>query len=149
MPDIHDDFMNRAISIARQNPTAPFAALLVEIDTGKIVAEGVNRGCDNPTWHGEIDAINRFASEHADADWQLLRMYTTAEPCCMCQGAILWAGIREVVYGTSIDTLKRLGWKQIDISSEEVARRTTFASCKIIGGVMEKECDELFRSAIG
>ncbi|MHC4178640.1 MAG: tRNA-specific adenosine deaminase, partial [Planctomycetota bacterium] len=69
--------------------------------------------------------------------------------CCMCQGAILWSGIREVVYGTSIGTLQRLGWPQIDIPADEVARRTPFAECKLIGGVLEQECDELFRTALG
>ena len=76
-----------------------------------------------------------------------MRLYTTAEPCCMCQGAILWAGIPEVVFGTSISTLQRLGWHQIDIPAEEVVRRTPFAECALIGGVLEHECDELFVAA--
>ena len=67
----------------------------------------------------------------------------------MCQGAILWAGIPEVVFGTSIRTLKQLGWKQIDIPAEEVTRRTPFAQCRLIGGVLEAECDQLFRRAMG
>jgi tRNA(Arg) A34 adenosine deaminase TadA len=141
--------MKRAIEIARRNPNAPFGAVLVDVESGGIVAEGLNRGEINPTWHGEIDAINRCAAEHPEARWSRLRLYTTAEPCCMCQGAVLWAGIAEVVFGTSIATLKRLGWKQIDIGAGEVARRTAFAKCKIIGGVLEAECDELFRAAGG
>jgi tRNA(Arg) A34 adenosine deaminase TadA len=67
----------------------------------------------------------------------------------MCQGAILWAGISEVVFGTSIRTLKQMGWKQIDIAAEEVTRRTAFAECRLIGGVLEAECDQLFRRAMG
>ena len=145
---MHEQFMQRAIEVARQNPAAPFGALLVGIDSGEILAEGVNRGGENPTWHGETDVINRFARLHPEADWGRLRMVTTAEPCCMCQGAILWAGIREVVYGTSIATLQRLGWRQIDIPAHEVTRRTPFAECKLIGGVLERECDELFRAAL-
>ena len=31
-----------------------------------------------------------------------LVLYTTAEPCPMCQGAISWSGIGTVVSGTSI-----------------------------------------------
>ena len=141
--------MKRAIEIAGRNPQAPFAALLVDVESGEIVAEGLNRGETNPTWHGEIDAINRYASEHPERPWTRLRLYSTAEPCCMCQGAVLWAGISEVVFGTSIATLKRLGWSQIGISAAEVARRTPFSRCKLTGGVLEAECDELFRSAEG
>jgi len=120
---------------------------LVDRQTGQVVAEGTNRWQENPTWHGEIVAINQYAEEHPDANWPSLRLYTTAEPCCMCQGAILWAGIQEVVFGTSISTLKRLGWRQIDIPAVEVSRRTPFARCKLIGGVLERECDALFQAA--
>lgn len=78
-----------------------------------------------------------------------LVLYTTAEPCPMCQAAILWTGIETVVFGTSIRSLQRLGWRQIDILAEEVVRRSPAWTCVLIGGVMEKECDALFESAIG
>jgi tRNA(adenine34) deaminase len=146
---LHEQFMRRAIALATASPLAPFAAVLTDIHTHEIVAEGINRHGENPTWHGEIDAINRCAAAGHDVNWAGLRLYTTAEPCCMCQGAILWAGISEVVFGTSIRTLSQLGWKQIDIAAEEVARRTLFAQCQLIGGVLEAECDQLFRRATG
>lgn len=145
---LHERFIRRAIGLATANPSAPFATVLVDIGTGEIMAEGINRHGDNPTWHGEMDAINCAAAGQA-VNWTGMRLYTTAEPCCMCQGAILWAGIPEVVFGTSIRTLKQLGWKQIDIPAEEVTRRTAFARCRLIGGVLEAECDELFRRAMG
>jgi tRNA(adenine34) deaminase len=54
-----------------------------------------------------------------------LDLYTTAEPCAMCQSAVEWAGIPIVYYGTSIPYLRKLGWHQIDIRAEEVVRRTS------------------------
>jgi len=146
---MHEQYMRRAIEIARRNPQAPFAALLVDGRTGQVVAEGWNRWQENPTWHGEIDAINRYAAENPEVPWARLRLYTTAEPCCMCQGAILWAGVAEVVFGTSIRTLMRLGWKQIDIPAREVVQRAAFARCRLTGGVLERECDTLFQTAAG
>jgi len=143
----HATLMRRAIELARGNPAAPFASILVERDTDRIVAEGINRHKENPTWHGEIDVINRCAARDRAVDWARLRLYTTAEPCCMCQGAILWAGIPEVVFGTSIRTLQQLGWQQIELTAAEVTRRTKFTQCRLIGGVLEAECDELFRRA--
>jgi tRNA(Arg) A34 adenosine deaminase TadA len=142
----HEEYMQQAITIAADNPRAPFAALLVHRRTGEVISEGVNRWHKIPTWHGEIDVINRCAVRNPDMNWSDLRLYTTAEPCCMCQGAILWAGIPEVVYGTSIATLKRLGWNQINIAADEVARRTPFALCKITGGVLEQRCNALFET---
>ena len=145
---MHEQYMRRAIEIALRNPEAPFGALLVHRPTGQIMAEGLNRWRDNPTWHGEIDAINRCAAEDPGVIWSDLRLYTTAEPCCMCQGAILWAGIPEVAFGTSIRTLIRLGWNQIGIRAEEVARRTPFSACTLIGGILEPDCDALFQAAL-
>ena len=144
---MYEEYMRKAIEVARRNPNAPFGALLVDGPTGQILAEGVNRWQENPTWHGEIDAINRCAAEQPGVTWSRLRLYTTAEPCCMCLGAVLWARIPEVVFGTSIQTLMRLGWSQIDIPSEEVARRTAFTACSLMGGVLEAECDALFQAA--
>jgi tRNA(Arg) A34 adenosine deaminase TadA len=147
MPADHEQQMRRALDLARNNSRFPFGAVLVEMATGNVVAEGYNRSDDNPCWHGEIDVINRCAARHPGIDWSGLRLYTTAEPCCMCQGAILWAGIAEVVFGTSIRTLQQMGWNQIDILSEEVVQRAPFGRCAIVGGVLESECDALFLSA--
>lgn len=136
-------FMRRAIEIAQGNPAAPFATVLVDRRTGDIVAEGLNRGHDSPIFHGEMDAINRYAQTAGDA-WSFLQLYTTAEPCCMCQGAIVWAGIEEVLFGTSIPRLVELGWRQIDIRAVDVVLRTPFSQCSVRGGILDSECDALF-----
>ena len=140
--------MRRAIEAARCNRSHPFGAVLVDGRQDRVVAEGVNRGGENPLWHGEIDAMNRYAAGDQEAsDWSHLHLYTTAEPCCMCQAAILWAGVRRVVFGTSIPTLQRLGWNQIELRAREVVHRSPFAVCEVVGGVLEDECDALFEQA--
>lgn len=142
----HETYMRRAIDVARRNPERPFGAVLVDSQRGEVVAEGFNRTTENPTWHGEMDAINSYSKLGTSDRWQHLCLYTTAEPCCMCQGAIIWAGIPVVVYGTSIERLQQLGWKQINILADEVAHRAAFAECQLIGGVLRDECDQLFAS---
>ena len=143
----HEDSMRRAIALAKQVPRLPFGAVIVQRATGEIVAEGFNRSSESPTFHGEIDAINRCAAAHRSIDWTEVDLYTTAEPCPMCQSAIEWAGIATVYYGTSIPYLKDRGWWQIDIRAEEVARRTPFRQTKIVGGILESECNPLFDAA--
>lgn len=61
----HEMFMRRAIELAAYVPAVPFGALIVDRRTGEIVAEGWNKSSANPTWHGEIDAINRLADSQA------------------------------------------------------------------------------------
>lgn len=140
----HDEFMRRAIAIAKGNPKAPFGTVVVDRWSGTVVAEGVNRAEENPIWHGEMDALRKLGP---DVDRSQVALYTTAEPCPMCQAAILWSGIGEVVYGTSMETLIGLGWPQIVLRATEVAQRANFAACDLVGGVLEAECDALFRAA--
>jgi tRNA(adenine34) deaminase len=141
----HDLMMRHALVIARQNPESPFGCVIVD-ETGDIVAEGIDRGHEHPIWHGEIDAINECANEYRGSDWSQLTLYATAEPCPMCMSAILWSKIGRVVFGTSIETLIKLGWNQIDISSSEVVARSWNQEVSIIGGVLERQCDRLFEA---
>jgi tRNA(Arg) A34 adenosine deaminase TadA len=140
----HEDFMRRAIEIARGNPAAPFGTVIADRGTGKIIAEGLNEAGINPIWHGEMTALRNL---DGSADRSRLTLYTTAEPCPMCMAAILWAGVGEVVYGTSIPTLISLGWPQIVLRAEEVATRANFAACQLRGGILEPECDVLFANS--
>ena len=145
----HEFFMRRAIELALNVPNVPFGALIVNCDTDEILAEGWNKTNINPTWHGEIDAINQLVLRQESLDTSKLVLYTTAEPCPMCQAAILWAGIGMVVFGTSIRFLQNNGWHQIDILAQEVIHRSPHWSCKLISGVLEKDCNALFQSSNG
>lgn len=143
-----EGYMQRAIALAGKVPDLPFGAVIVDRDTGTILSEGWNKTSINPTWHGEIAAINTQALSGIAFEGKNLALYTTAEPCPMCQGAILWTGIKTVVFGTSIRSLQRLGWRQIDILAEEVVRRSPAWNCTLIGGALEKECDAMFQKAM-
>ena len=136
--------MRRALEIARGNPDAPFGCVIADAETGETLAEGLNDAQKSPVLHGETDAIIRLARERPDVEWGRTFLYTTAEPCPMCSGAIVWSGIPRVVFGTSIGTLKSLGLPQIDLPCEEVSRRSSFGGFEAIGGVLEAECDDLF-----
>ena len=143
----HEFFMRRAIDAARNNSRAPFGTVLVDHEQKETVAQGFNKSSQNPVWHGEIDAINQCAAKYPGQDWTRLTLYTTAEPCPMCQSAIVWAGMPLVVYGTSIPYLKQLGWGQIDLRAEEVAGAASFRTNRVLGGVLEQECNALFRAS--
>lgn len=144
----HEQYMRRAIELALQVPDLPFGAVIVNRNSGEIVAEGFNQSAINPIFHGEIVAINHCAQTHRLADWQEFDLYTTAEPCLMCQGAIVWAGIGHVYYGTSIPYLQQHNWWQINIRAVEVMAQTPFRQGRVIGGVLEAECNALFDNCL-
>ena len=145
----HEHYMRRAIELGKHNPRLPFGALIVDRVSGEILAAGRNRTEINPIWHGEIDAINRLVEARSTIDGSQLILYSTAESCPMCQSAILWTGIETVVFGSSIRFLQSRGWWQIDITTEEVVRRSPLRRCTLIGGVLESECNALFETAAG
>ena len=78
--------------------------------------------------------------------WGNLTLYTTAEPCPMCQSAVLWTGISQVVYGTSIQDLIRYGINQIRLESPTVAAAAPFYEGSIVGGVLKERTDEIIRA---
>lgn len=142
----HERCMKRAIALAANVPELPFGVVIVHQESGAIVAEGWNRSNTNPTWHGEMDALNalfRLGRRMAGGN---LVLYTTAEPCPMCMGAILWSGIAMVVFGTSIRFLQERGWRQLDLLAEEMVRRSPGWKCTIVGGVLQQECNALFEA---
>ena len=51
-------YMQMTINLAKNNPKAPFAAIIVDNLTGKVLSKGLNASKINPTFHGEMVAIN-------------------------------------------------------------------------------------------
>jgi tRNA(Arg) A34 adenosine deaminase TadA len=139
----HARYMRRLLATAAQG--TPWNAMLVDSINGEVVLEARNQvATGGPTRHAEMVAIDQYAATGGRL-WKQLVLYTTAEPCPMCQGAVEWSGIGAVFFGVSIAFLISKGFSQIDISAAEVARRTPFKQCLVVGGVLENECQELFR----
>lgn len=141
----HERYMKAALDLAENLP-GPFAAVFVDKRTGEIVCAGVNEHRENPIFHGEIVAINACARVMPKVDWGDLMLYTTAEPCPMCMSAIVWLRVPEIVYGTSIEELIRLGINQIRLDSPTVAAAAPFYSGRIVGGVSRERADPMYRS---
>jgi len=136
--------MRRAVEVARGNPDAPFGCVIVDGQTGETLAEGLNDAERSPVLHGETAAVMALFDEHPNVDPSGLVLYTTAEPCPMCSGAILWSGIPQVVLGSRLETLQGLGLPHVDLTCEEVSRRSSFGGFGVTRGVLEEECDALY-----
>jgi tRNA(adenine34) deaminase len=144
--NMYQQKMRELIPYAKEhNERYPFAAMIVDED-GNEICRGVNAAATSAIFHGEIVAIRNCEEKfrRKGIDWSKLTLITTAEPCAMCHGAIIWAGIKRVVYGTSIKTLIAKGWHQIDISALEVSRRTNFRHPEVIPDVLSNETDPMF-----
>lgn len=102
--DLH--FLRRSIELSRQVRATgkhPFAALVVDGD-GNIVAEAGNDSLPpdgDPTRHAELVAAALAARRLTPEQLAQATLYSSAEPCAMCAGAIYWCGIGRVVYALS------------------------------------------------
>lgn len=143
---VHERVMRLAIAEARGNTTFPFGAVIVRQADARVMAAGVNRGSANPTFHGEIVAIDDYVARHGNQGWAEAILYTTGEPCPMCMSALAWAGMGGIVWGTSIADLSRLGIDQIRIPATAVIAAAPFYRGSILGGVLRAETDALFRN---
>lgn len=108
-------FMRSAITEAKKGihlgHGGPFGAVIVK--DGKIVARGHNQVVKNndPTCHGEMQAIRAASKKMGTFDLSGCDIYTTGEPCPMCMGAILWANLNKVYYGCNIDDTEKIGFR--------------------------------------
>jgi tRNA(adenine34) deaminase len=141
---VHEQAMRLAIAAAQGNPAWPFGAVIVRQEDREVMASGVNNRAANPTFHGEIVALNDYVARHGNEGWGGLVLYTTAEPCPMCMSALAWAEIGGVVYGTSIASLEQYGINQIRISAASVTDAAPFYRGFLLGDVLRAETDALF-----
>lgn len=109
------DFMNEAIKEADTGIAArhggPFGTVIVK--DGIIVGRGHNRVLlkHDPTCHGEMEAIRDACAQLGTHDLSGCELYTTAEPCPMCLGGILWANIKTVYYGCNRKDTDCIGFR--------------------------------------
>ncbi len=97
----NERYKRRAAEIARGNPDAPFGCVIVVGETGEVVAEGLNDAQRNPVLHGETAAIINLAEADPNVEWARMTLYTTAEPCPMCAGALVAARVGRLVFGAA------------------------------------------------
>ncbi len=108
-------YMRMAIAEARKGIKAghggPFGAVIVK--DGVVVGKGHNQVLKNndPTCHGEMQAIRKACKNLKTHDLSGCEIYTTGDPCPMCMAAILWANIEKVYYGCNIFDTEEIGFR--------------------------------------
>ena len=140
--DFHAEWMAELIRLTKSHAETPFGCIIVDRRDGTIVATGMNQSSTFRLLHAEMVALQNY-SQTSRPEWRHIIVYSTAEPCAMCQSAMLWCGVRQMVYGTSIESLVRLGYKQIDIAASEVVRRSWASDTEIVERVLEADCNAL------
>ena len=104
--------LRRAFAVAvraRDDGDHPFGSILADAE-GHVLMEqgnGYRSEGNDRTAHAERLLASRAARAYGMDFLGTCTLYTSAEPCAMCAGAIYWAGIGRVVFGQTEKDLKR------------------------------------------
>jgi tRNA(Arg) A34 adenosine deaminase TadA len=154
---IDEHFLRRSFDIARRAMTHgnhPFGAILVDRDRNVLLE--VENGF-MPARDGTAHAERLLATQACTTlDPDVLKgatMYSSAEPCAMCAGAIYWAGIGRLVYGLSEHRLRALTGNHpenptLDLPCREVFMRGQRAT-EVVGPLLEDEAEAVHDGAWG
>ncbi|MGZ3159573.1 MAG: nucleoside deaminase [Burkholderiaceae bacterium] len=148
-----EHFLRYALQLAMRAKEAgrhPFGAIVVDEDDN-ILAEAGNNSMPpggDPTQHAERLAVASAARKISPQVLARSTLYTNAEPCAMCAGAIYWCNIGRVVYAMSEQQLLELTGDHPENPTLSLPCRDVFASgqrvVEVIGPVpaMEQEAAE-------
>ena len=133
---------------ARQHGKHPFGALLADT-SGTVLIEMENGFLPDhdATAHAERLLATQACKAYDAATLARSTLYSSAEPCAMCAGAIYWAGIGRVVYGLGERRLKAITGDHAENPTLDLPCRTVFAAgqrpTEVVGPLIEDEAAAL------
>ena len=151
MSELDVYFLRRSFEVARRSLSHgnhPFGAVLVDENrTVLIEAENGYMPARDGTAHAErLVATQACTTLSADV-LKTTTLYSSAEPCAMCAGAIYWAGIGRVVYGLSEHRLRAVTGNHpenptLDLPCRDVFKRGQRPT-EVKGPLLEDEAEAL------
>jgi tRNA(Arg) A34 adenosine deaminase TadA len=139
------DIMQRAINLAiAKHKEGGHAVAAIIVKDGKIIAEAfttINRDQD-PTCHAEINAIKFAAKNLKSKKLEDCYLYSTFEPCPMCTSAAIWARMKGIVYGASMEDETDKCPQRIKINCSKVIE-SGIPKLELYPNFMREECKKL------
>jgi tRNA(Arg) A34 adenosine deaminase TadA len=144
-------FLRRSFEVARRSlahGNHPFAAILVDEQQQVLIeVENGYMPSHDGTAHAERLLATKACTTLPPDVLAKATLYSSAEPCAMCAGAIYWAGIGRVVYGLSEHRLRALTGDHpenptLDLPCREVFGRGQRAT-EVVGPLLEDEAAAL------
>mgnify|MGYP002732965491 CR=1 FL=1 len=131
-------YMRMALDEARRALTEgeiPIGAVIV--GGGRVLARAHNltERLTDVTAHAEMQAITAASETLGGKYLSDCTLYVTVEPCVMCAGALGWAQMRRIVFGT--EDVKR-GYRTY-------APRALHPRCEVLIGPLADECRALMQ----
>lgn len=149
MIESHEYYLRKTIEVSRrsrEHGNTPFGAILVDKD-GNILLEQENIEIDTRkcTGHAETALAEKASTMYSKDFLWTCTLYTSAEPCAMCSGAIYWANIGRVVYAMTEKRLLELTGSNEQNPTFDLPCRNIFShgqkAIEVIGPFPELEAE--------
>ncbi|MEU9390667.1 nucleoside deaminase [Streptomyces sp. NPDC048324] len=137
----------------RAGDGGPFAALVAERDTGRIVSVGVNVVLASGVSSAHAEVLALALAQRAAGSWDLggeglpaHELVVNWRPCVQCYGATLWSGVRRLVIAGAGPELEEL------TTFDEGPLRTDWAEqfeergIEVVEDVLREEALTVFRA---
>ena len=148
----HDKYMGLAIAEARAGAAMgeqPFGAVVVLDGEVVVTSRSLKVSTSDTTAHSETLAIKMATQKLGKRRIPGAVFYSTCEPCPMCLGAVLNAGIETLVLGARNEDIKKLATLAFnfkDYTAERFAEMVGW-NLTVVNGVRHDECVDLYRDA--
>jgi tRNA(Arg) A34 adenosine deaminase TadA len=146
-----EHFLRLSFAAARRSlghGNHPFAAVLVDTHRNVLLeAENGYMPARDGTAHAERLLATKACTTLGVDILATATLYSSAEPCAMCAGAIYWAGIGRVVYGLSEARLRGVTGNHPENPTLDLPCRDVFRSgqraTEVVGPLLEDEAEAL------
>jgi tRNA(Arg) A34 adenosine deaminase TadA len=148
---LDEHFLRWSFEVARRALTHgnhPFGAILVDQNHNVLLeAENGYMPARDGTAHAERLLATQACTTLSPDVLKGATLYSSAEPCAMCAGAIYWAGIGRLVYGLSEHRLRAVTGNHPENPTLDLPCREVFKSGQrttvVEGPLLEDEAEAL------
>jgi tRNA(Arg) A34 adenosine deaminase TadA len=152
-----DERMALAVRLARENVAhdlgGPFGAAVFDAQ-GQLLGAGVNlvmaERCS--LLHAEVVALmlaQRRAGRYdlSAGGQEHCSLFSSVEPCMMCQGAVLWSGVSELVCGARDEDARQAGFDE-GVKPERWWRQFEQRGIAVVRDVLRERAAEVLREYV-
>nr|WP_218886309.1 nucleoside deaminase [Kineococcus aurantiacus] len=136
----------------REGGGGPFAAVVVESDTGALVSVGVNVVLSSRISSGHAEVVALGLAQAGVGDWDLgapgaprRELVVNWRPCAQCYGATLWSGVRTLVVAGQGPELEEITGFDEGPVREDWAEQFEARGIGVVQDVLREEALAVFR----
>lgn len=157
-----EERMGLAVRLAARNVAeggGPFGAAVFEIESGRLVAPGVNRVVPEHCSLAHAESMAIMVAQQAWRTFDLgraalpaMELVTSAQPCIQCYGNLWWSGLQRVVIGARREDVEQItGFNEGPLPEDwiaQLAHRSPMRPVAVLRDVLRAEAQDVLRQYI-